>query len=249
MDVLEAVLESILELLADALSALEGMIKASIDIPIISWLWKNVITDGDAFTILDLFCLIMAVPTTILYKIIYGGAEASPPFTSTTLNELTTNGLAWPTLPTATETGIKWSEPLGHTPPPQAVTVSLGIIAGLSYFWTAFAEADTDYYAATDQGDKATALSIFTLILTAYQDGATAPYAVFAKPSSDWTDGDTWALSFWCSGLFQLTCDTGFTALSATHTLTKFVDTAGPIGDTAIGICWEAGWCCRLYLS
>jgi hypothetical protein len=240
VDVIEAVIETILQVVEDAFTALQNMINAPIDIPVISWLWQNVITDGDELTILDLFCLIVAVPTTILYKIIFGGSEASPPFNSTTLNELTTNGLLWPTIPAVTENGVEWSAPVGYTPPPQSVLEALGIIAGISYFWTAFAEADTDYYAAVGEGDKATALSIFTIILTAYQDGATAPYGVFAKSANDWTDADTWALNFWFSGLVQLTCDFCFVALSATHTLTKFVDQAGPVGDSAIGVCWEA---------
>jgi hypothetical protein len=238
--VLEAVLEAILELVEDALSGLNTMLNASIEIPVITWLWQHVITDGDPFTILDLFCLTLAVPTTILYKILFGGSNASPPFTSSTLNELTTNGLPWPTIPTVSDAGVTWSTPLGYTPPSKDVTMPLGIIAGLSYFVSGCAEADSDYYAATDQADEATAVSIFTIILSAYQNGATAPYAIFAKPWADWTDAERWTLSSWFSGNFQLCCDTAFVALSSTHTLTKFVDGVGPVGDTAMGICEEA---------
>ena len=45
------------------------IITRKIKIPIISTLWKTVITDGDELTLLDLFCLLGAVPATLAYKL------------------------------------------------------------------------------------------------------------------------------------------------------------------------------------
>lgn len=37
-----------------------------------------------------------------------------------------------------------------------------------------------------------------------------------------------------------MSCDTCFVALSTTHTVIKFVDDVGPVGDSAMGVCQEA---------
>lgn len=41
---------------------------APIEIPVISWLYKNVITKGDGLSMLDLGALVLAAPATVLYK-------------------------------------------------------------------------------------------------------------------------------------------------------------------------------------
>ncbi|HNP31546.1 MAG TPA: hypothetical protein PKK23_21045, partial [Nitrospirales bacterium] len=241
VDAVEAVLEAILNLLEDALEAFQSMITDSIDIPIITWLWKNVITNGDEFTLLDLFCLILAVPGTILYKILYGGSNASPPFTSTTLDELQQSQLAWPSLPTLSDSGVEWSAPLGYTPPSKEVLEPLGILAGLSYIVTGWCAMNMDLKAAAGEDDaSARNYSILSVILAGFQIGSTAPYSVFGKSSGDWTQADRWTLNAWFTGIFQASCDACFVALSTTHTATEFVDGAGPVGDTAIGVCQEA---------
>ncbi|MCB9774100.1 MAG: hypothetical protein H6750_07195 [Nitrospiraceae bacterium] len=241
VDAVEAVLEAIFNLLEDALEAFQSMITDSIDIPIITWLWKNVITNGDEFTLLDLFCLILAVPGTILYKILYGGSNASPPFNSTTLDELRQSQLAWPSLPSFSESGVEWSAPVGYTPPSKEVLKPLGILAGLSYIVSGWCAMNMDLKASLGEDDaSARNYSILSVILTGFQIGSTAPYSVFAKASADWTQADNWTLNAWFTGIFQASCDTCFVAFSTTHTATEFVDGAGPVGDTAIGVCQEA---------
>jgi|GEM_PF-3631501 hypothetical protein len=240
IDVLEAVLEAFLQLLEDALKQLEGMVTGTITIPIISWLWKNVIS-GQDLSLLDLFCLLLAVPSTILYKILYGGSNASPPFTTTTLNELTSNPLAWPSLPTQSAPDAQLRAPVGYTPPSKDVLLPLGILAGLSYVVTGWCEMTTDLKAALGEDDTAARnYSILAIVIAAYQIGATAPYSLFAESPGDWKDADRWALNAWFTGIFITSCDTCFVALSASHTATKFVEGAGPVGDSAMGVCQEA---------
>ncbi|CAE7526982.1 unnamed protein product [Symbiodinium microadriaticum] len=54
---------------------LMGMLDHTIDIPIISWLYK--LLTGDDLSLLDLLCLIAAIPTTIYYKLVMGHAPFS----------------------------------------------------------------------------------------------------------------------------------------------------------------------------
>lgn len=244
IDAVEAVLDAILNLLKQALTAFQGMLTGTIDIPIISWLWKNVITHGDDLTLLDLFCLILAVPITILYKILYGGSNESPPFNSTTLSELKQSQLAWPSLPALSGSSLERSAPVGYQPPSSEVLQALGITAGVSFFYpTAEVVTMLDGFAAFPQEAEAvtvTTFSILELILAGFQIGATAPYAVFAMPSADWTQGDRWTLYAWFTGIFQVAMDTSFVACSQTRALTEFVENVGPLIDSTVGVGAEA---------
>jgi hypothetical protein len=40
----------------------------TIDIPVLGWLWKKIISGGRPLSLLGLISLILAIPTTILYK-------------------------------------------------------------------------------------------------------------------------------------------------------------------------------------
>ncbi len=240
VSVIEAVLEAILNLLEDALKALQTTLTTKAPtIPVVTWLWENVISD-DELTLLDLFCLIVAVPTTILYKIVFGGSDASAPFTSDMVSELQSQGLPWPAVPLLSETSLAAPAPEAYTPPSAATLEALAMTAGLSLFLNGFLAADTDFYAANDMQQEAGALSIALVVLSAYQNGATAPYTLFAKEKSERSDADIWMLRKWYTGLAQFGCDAAFVALSSSHTLTKFVDTAGPAADTAAGLLQEA---------
>ncbi|HTE10259.1 MAG TPA: hypothetical protein VK645_04800 [Chitinophagaceae bacterium] len=62
---------------ADAMAGFASFVKetltATIDIPVISWLYGK-ISGGAPFSILDLCCLIAAIPATIVYKVLEGAA-------------------------------------------------------------------------------------------------------------------------------------------------------------------------------
>ena len=68
---------TLLEAGADALAGISGFIRetltAPINIPVISWLYGK-ISGGEPFTLLDLVCLVAAIPGTIVYKILEGKA-------------------------------------------------------------------------------------------------------------------------------------------------------------------------------
>jgi hypothetical protein len=79
----DLVVESMTNLVVTAIEILETVIKgvgdflnATLDIPVISWMY-NLIT-GDDLSFMDLACLILAIPTTIIYKIVSGGNAPFP---------------------------------------------------------------------------------------------------------------------------------------------------------------------------
>lgn len=94
LSVVEAVILVILDVAADAISAVNALLIKPINIPVISWLYKKVAQHD--LTILDVMCLIIAVPATLIYKVFWGGSNASPPFTATQANDLVNAPVTWP---------------------------------------------------------------------------------------------------------------------------------------------------------
>jgi len=147
LDVIEDIAVALLNLIGGAITALQDALNADIDIPIISWLYKYVITGtimdpGDDLTILDLLCLILAIPATILYKVLFGGASASPPFTSAQVSAITSSPIPWPSL-----SSIRTKAAPGTMTPTQEILLALG---GITYFLYAFCDMGIDAYAAAE---------------------------------------------------------------------------------------------------
>ncbi|WP_158912033.1 hypothetical protein [Granulicella sp. L56] len=81
LDVIEDLMNALIAAISDAFNTFQGILTKQIDIPVISWLYKQ-ISGGDPLTILDLMCLLMAIPTTLLYKLTFGMPNATAPFSA-----------------------------------------------------------------------------------------------------------------------------------------------------------------------
>jgi hypothetical protein len=79
LDVIESVVEVLLSLAGNALAGFQALLNKTIDIPVISWIYLKI--SDHPLTMLDLFCLTMAVPVTLIYKLTFGLPNATPPFT------------------------------------------------------------------------------------------------------------------------------------------------------------------------
>lgn len=77
LDILKAIVDGILDGISVLVAEIKKGLNASINIPLLSELYQF-ISGGDPLTMLDLICLLVAIPTTILYKI----DEQEAPFTS-----------------------------------------------------------------------------------------------------------------------------------------------------------------------
>ncbi|HEX6098964.1 MAG TPA: hypothetical protein VF432_21800 [Thermoanaerobaculia bacterium] len=70
----EDILLAVCNVLSQLTQNLSDVLSATIDIPVLSWLYQELTNDN--LTFLDLFCFIAAIPATIVYKIAYN----APPF-------------------------------------------------------------------------------------------------------------------------------------------------------------------------
>ena len=94
LDAIESVIIALLQAFSAMLTAVQTALNAPLDIPFVSWLYNEIA--GSELTILDLVGLILAVPATILYKVIYGGSQATPPFTAAQVTQITSSPIPWP---------------------------------------------------------------------------------------------------------------------------------------------------------
>lgn len=69
----ERVISIVFDLAADAMKEVGSVVMHHIEIPLVTWIYENFIAPGSKMDILDVFCLIMAVPATILSKLSNGG--------------------------------------------------------------------------------------------------------------------------------------------------------------------------------
>ncbi len=235
LDVIEDLAVALLDLVGGAITTLQDALNADLDIPIISWLYKYVITGtivdpGDDLTILDLLCLILAIPATILYKVLFGGATASPPFTSAQVGAITNSPIPWPTLSSA---GVRAAP--GTVTPTQEILLALG---GITYFLYASCDMGIDAYAAAEEGEGdpfATFLSWTGIVLGAVILGLTVPYTVLAKSESDWSEADKATLTYWAFGFGPILLNIAFTILSSVKAESRFLPIAGPIASSIFG--------------
>ncbi|KAI5926244.1 hypothetical protein F4810DRAFT_586578 [Camillea tinctor] len=68
IDALEKLVDILFDALTVGISLVRDLANKVIDIPVITWLWKNVIAGGRPLTLLNFCSLLIAIPTTVLYK-------------------------------------------------------------------------------------------------------------------------------------------------------------------------------------
>ncbi|BCA53760.1 hypothetical protein W02_09000 [Nitrospira sp. KM1] len=235
LDVIEDIAVALLDLIGEAITALQSVLNADIDVPIISWLYKYVITGtivdpGDDLTILDLLCLILAIPATILYKVLFGGANASAPFTSAQVNAITSSPIPWPTL---SSTGAQAAP--GTMTPTQEILLTLG---GITYFLYAFCDMGIDVSAAAADGEQdpfATFLSWAGIVLGVVILGVTVPYKVMSKSENDWSEADKATLTYWAFGFGPILLNIAFAILSNVKAESRYFPVVGPIALSLFG--------------
>ncbi|HXE13324.1 MAG TPA: hypothetical protein VN633_14455 [Bryobacteraceae bacterium] len=223
----EDILTTMLGLVEDAVKGLQSALNASIDIPVISYIYKLI--SGDDLSILDLLCLILAVPVTILYKVIFGSA----PFSADSVNQL--NNLPWPWLSGgAGASDAKSLAALSRTAP-KPVYATLGVVAGICDYFGAFFSSACDALAFADTSGYNPLmlfLSWSSVTIAGLTQVCGAPWSVF--PESSWSTADKWDVALWAVSIAPFAADTIFTV--ATGALAEFTAELGPILDTGLGL-------------
>ncbi len=232
LQALEDVGDAVLEGAAAALTSLSEGWNASIEIPVISWLWTHVITDGDQLTLLDLLALILAVPTTILFDLIEGQA----PFTAEEANAITSSTIPWPAFPTSGDAPTA-AEPGSCSPAFIYKMNSCGMFAELInslIFETGLDLLAADVPPAPEAWKLKKFLSVVSLILTAVKQVGGAPWAIFSKPRASWTAADDWTVGLWVGSCVPLVYNSVFTYES--DAVARCTLPPGPILDTCTGV-------------
>ena len=84
LGIADALLDVALRLVQAAFEGIKNILNAPLEIPLISWLYKEFIS-GDDLTLLDLMSLVIAVPSTLLYKLMNSN---NAPFTDERVEEI-----------------------------------------------------------------------------------------------------------------------------------------------------------------
>jgi hypothetical protein len=190
---------ALMQCAADALVTLQDALNYVIDIPFLSWLFKNVIDAGQDLTLLNLATLIIALPSTILYKIAFGRA----PFTGPSVT------VPWPQLPwqPSNPTGLLQRPTLSAEDASTWDTVALILGVGVGLFKIG-ADIATCIAAWTDAEEFATLLSVVDALFNLAVQVGGIPYALIGN-TNNITDGDTWVL--WGLGFLPMFANIGFT--------------------------------------
>ena len=214
-----------LDVLEDAVKSLQSVLNASIDIPVISYIYKLLMHDD--LSILDLLCLILAVPVTILYKVIFGSA----PFSDDSVNQL--NNLTWPWLAAGAPSPDAKSVSLRSPVPPQ-LFVTMGVTAGFCNLVDAYIATACDSLAFADNPPKPLVqfLSWTNIALGVLRQFFGAPWKVFIEGS--WSTAQKWSVANWAGNIVPLAANTIFTSFTGSQS--EFKPFVGPILNAGFGL-------------
>lgn len=231
LDAAEAMLNALIDILADSITQFQEMLNSEVDIPGLTWLWKNVITDNEDLTLLDMVALVIAVPGTILYKVLYATTDA--PFSS---GETLTD-LPWPTL-SDIGSGAGASDSNSAPANPTQFLLLQKISAVLSIWQGPFVVV-TDFYPMSADEDEVPNAGLFICNGVTYVTDLMCQVAdlpsnmVNAVKPKTGTDNSL-NLNWWFGNLSLAANSATMAALKGT--LLKRVDKIGPIGETFCGV-------------
>lgn len=84
IDSLKKLADILVKAITSGIDIMKEAANREIDIPVISWLWKNIIAKGRPLTLLNFCALLIAIPTTVLYK---ATTQRAPPKLASRLNK------------------------------------------------------------------------------------------------------------------------------------------------------------------
>lgn len=135
LQTIENILLALIELFAALTKDVLDLLNATLDIPVISWLYKKI--SGDDLSLLDLYCLLSAIPATIIYKLV----TEETPFPDNALTTALINAPDFASIQQICNPGQTLAAAASHTtmlgatqtpsPMPEAISNSLNNTLGL----------------------------------------------------------------------------------------------------------------------
>jgi hypothetical protein len=95
LNIVEDIIVAILQAASTLIQGVEGALSTPVNLPFISWLFGK-FADGQPLTVINFVSFLVAVPTTILYKVVFGGASATAPFSDAQVNYILSHPIPWP---------------------------------------------------------------------------------------------------------------------------------------------------------
>lgn len=243
LDVIEGVFDALFELAANALAGFQKVLTAVLDIPVISWIYQKI--SGAPLTLLDLFCLIMAVPTTIVYKLTFGLPGDTAPFSSTDVTAIQQQfapaNFPWPVVGGgsaiaeigAAQTSVG-SFPFGGA---GILMVLNGAVYGIFDCLNDLLAHSTNVIVVTNPGYEGDPIASFyswvSIVTTFVSQWLSAPYDIFPGPA---TVAEKMTLSLWSLNFIPFISGLVFTVVSKDHVLSEFNGSYGVYLSTAIGL-------------
>ena len=200
---------------------------------------------------LDLICLIFAVPTTILYELI-GSELLQPneppqaPFSASDVTTIQSQGLPWPAITNESQqpSGQMKASGTGLSAELQG---TLGICSAFFQMVSASFVVASDTLAWESQQEEddkpnavATLLSLVSVIPRLAVFGTGVPVGLLQKPRDQWSDADQWTMWLWCARGSAILIDFIFTAVSIKKAEAKWGPTYGPALKTTMAVGLEA---------
>lgn len=239
LDVIESVVEVLIKFAGNALAGFQVLFNKQIDIPVISWIYSKI--SDHPLTMLDLFSLIMAVPMTLLYKLTFGIANASPPFTDDDAQELV-NKLSdvatfpWPAIASnpasaAQAPKLQSGFPFGGAFQLMVFNAAVyAIVDGLTDF-TAYSNAQNPP-PANESDPVDTFMSWCSIVTSMVSQWLGANYSLFPGQTSD---SERLTLANWGMNFLPIASSLVFTVGSSQKKLAEFNSTYGVMLTSAIG--------------
>lgn len=229
LDTLDAMVSKILDLLDGALGIADDILTQSLgDIPVVSWLYTNVVCPSDQPeepSILRLVCLILALPVTLVYK---AANQNNPPFDDVTTQQI----LAWRFTPPGP------AEP-GPALPTRADAASFAHICTIISTIQACADAAADGMSAAEDSPLVTVVDWFDMVVSIVMQVLSWPTW---PPSFNWdwpklTEGQQLTRAAWLAGWWQILVDLALLVRPSPQqgALAENDEPAGKIFDTQMG--------------
>jgi hypothetical protein len=221
LKVAQLAVDEILKVAALALSGFQTLLEASLNIPVLTWLFREL--TGEPLSLLNLLTLLFAFPATIIYKLLNNNAA---PFTQAELTTYLNWTCSFPQLGTSPGAG----ELLGDSLPQTWYMLYIMLQAFIAYALFDFLLDLMALFQATSV--LGTIMSALALVVSAGTLVLGAPWTVFST-IPPWSASQGLYVAIWALGCIALGLNMAFFFFGFNKQLAQ---SSGPDGQIVVGV-------------
>jgi len=219
LDAAQWLADEMVKVAAAALAAFQSGLEAALNIPVLTWLF-NALT-GESLTLLNLFCLIFAFPTTIIYKL-FNNNQA--PFSSSELETYLNFTFDLPAIgsssPAGGLRGFAW---------PVNGYMRWGMLGAFIAFGLVDVILDGMMLNQAPSTGFGTFLSCLSVMLTAITLVLGGPWSALGEDPSTWSAADAYYVVIWSGSWLMLVVNIAFLFLGLSKANAQASGTLGQI--------------------